>query len=43
MNTFFEGTSVFFGFQANVSYAINDMISVAIGGRYVTANETYNG
>ena len=43
MNAFFEGTSVFFGFQANVSYAINDMISVAIGGRYVTANETYNG
>ncbi len=43
MNTYFEGTSVFFGYQANVSYAINDMISVAIGGRYVTAKETYQG
>ncbi len=37
MNAFFEGTSVFFGYQANISYAINDMISVALGGRYVTA------
>jgi long-subunit fatty acid transport protein len=43
MNTFFEGQSVFFGYQANISYAINDMISVAIGGRYVTAKETYTG
>jgi long-chain fatty acid transport protein len=43
MNAFFEGRSVFFGYQANVSYAINDMISVAIGGRYVTAKETYSG
>jgi long-chain fatty acid transport protein len=43
MNAYFEGTSVFFGYQANVSYAINDMISVAIGGRYVTAKETYTG
>ncbi|MEE9461497.1 MAG: hypothetical protein V3V53_06680 [Bacteroidales bacterium] len=43
MNASFEGTSVFFGYQANVSYAINDMISVAIGGRYVTAKETYSG
>jgi long-subunit fatty acid transport protein len=43
LNAYFEGTSVFFGYQANVSYAINDMISVALGGRYVTAKETYNG
>jgi len=43
MNAFFEGQSVFFGYQANISYAINDMISVAIGGRYVTAKETYTG
>jgi long-chain fatty acid transport protein len=40
---FFEGTSVYFGYQANVSYAINDMFSVALGGRYVTAKNTYNG
>jgi long-subunit fatty acid transport protein len=43
MNAFFEGRSVFFGYQANISYAINDMISVALGGRYVTAKETYSG
>ena len=43
MDAYFEGTSVFFGYQANVSYAINDMISVALGGRYVTAKETYTG
>lgn len=43
MNAFFEGQSVFFGYQANISYAINDMISVAIGGRYVSAKETYTG
>ena len=43
MNAYFEGTSVFFGYQANISYAINDMISVALGGRYVTAKETYTG
>lgn len=40
---FFEGSSVYFGYQANVSYVINDMFSVAIGGRYVSAKNTYNG
>ena len=40
---FFEATSVYFGYQANVSYAINDMISAAIGGRMVTAKKIYNG
>jgi len=40
---FFEGTSVYFGYQANVSYKINDMISVAAGMRMVTAKNTYNG
>ncbi len=40
---FFEGTSVFFGYQLNFSYQINDMLSVALGGRYITANETYAG
>ncbi len=43
LTAYFEVTSVFFGYQANVSYAINDMISVAIGGRYITAKETYKG
>jgi len=39
----FEGTSVFYGFQAGVSYEINDMISVYGGLRYVTAKNTYKG
>jgi long-chain fatty acid transport protein len=42
-NIFFEGSSVFFGFQLNFSYKITDMLSVAIGGRYVMAKETYAG
>ena len=40
---FFEGSSIYFGYQANVSYAINDFISIALGGRYVTAKNTYSG
>jgi long-chain fatty acid transport protein len=40
---FFEGSSVYFGYQANVSYKINDMISVAAGIRLVTAKNTYDG
>ncbi|HBE43611.1 MAG TPA: hypothetical protein DDW27_20930 [Bacteroidales bacterium] len=39
----FEGRSIYFGYQANISYAINDMISAAIGARLVTAKNTYNG
>ncbi|MFC2112287.1 OmpP1/FadL family transporter [Bacteroidota bacterium] len=42
-NAYFEGSSIFFGYQANISYAINDMISVALGARYITAKETYKG
>lgn len=40
---FFEGSSVYFGYQANVSYKINDMISIAAGMRYVSAANTYKG
>jgi len=40
---FFEGTSVFFGAQLGVTYAINDMISVFAGGRYILANNSYEG
>jgi len=43
MDAFFEGTSAWFGYQANISYQINDMISVALGGRFVQAKDTYNG
>lgn len=41
--TQFDGSSNFFGYQANIAYEINDMISIAIGARYVTAKETYDG
>lgn len=40
---YLKGTSIYFGYQANVAYAINDMISVAIGGRLVTAKNTQQG
>jgi len=43
MNASFSGSSVFYGIQANATYAINDMISVALGGRYVMATNTYEG
>jgi len=43
LDAYFDGSSVFYGIQANVSYAINDMISIALGGRYVMAKETYSG
>ena len=40
---YFEGASVYFGYQLNVAYEINDKLSVAVGGRYVTAKNTYSG
>ena len=43
VDAYFEGSSVYFGYQANVSYKINDMIQVAAGVRYVDAQEAYNG
>ncbi len=43
MDAAFEGSSMYMGFQAGVTYAINDMISVALGGRYVSAKNTYEG
>jgi long-chain fatty acid transport protein len=43
LDAYFEGTSVFFGFQGGVSYKINDFISIAAGVRYVMAKNTYLG
>ena len=40
---YFKGSSIYFGYQANVTYAINNMISVAAGVRMVTAKNTYTG
>jgi long-chain fatty acid transport protein len=39
----FEGSSIYLGFQFNVSYAFNDELSGAIGFRYVSAKNTYVG
>lgn len=39
----FEGTSVYFGYQVNGSYEINEMISVGAGLRFVSAKNTYTG
>lgn len=43
MNASFSGSSVYYGIQAGAAYAINDLISVSIGGRYVMANNSYEG
>jgi|WetSurMetagenome_2_1015567.scaffolds.fasta_scaffold00015_90 long-chain fatty acid transport protein len=43
MDVFFEGSSTFLGYQGAVSYKINDIISVAVGARYVTAKNKYTG
>lgn len=43
LNSSFKGSSTYMGYQVGASYAINDMISVAIGGRMVTAKNTYEG
>ncbi|MEA1878563.1 MAG: aromatic hydrocarbon degradation protein [Bacteroidota bacterium] len=40
---FFEGSSVYFGYQGNIGYKINDMFSVALGIRLVSAANTYQG
>ena len=43
LNASFNGSSTYFGYQLGATYAINDMISVAIGGRLVTASNSYEG
>ncbi len=43
MNASFDGSSVYFGLQAGISYAINDMLSIYGGARYVWVKNTYNG
>lgn len=39
----FKGSSIYLGFQFNFSYAFSDAISGAIGARYVSAKNTYEG
>jgi long-chain fatty acid transport protein len=43
LNAYFEGSSVFLGFQGGLSYKLSDWISVGAGVRYVTAMNTYQG
>ena len=43
MNASFQGKSAYYGYQAGATYAINDMISVYLGGRLVTAKNEYEG
>ena len=43
LETNFTGSSIFYGFQGNISYKINDIVSVAAGARYVMARNTYEG
>ncbi len=42
-NILFNGSSIFYGFQGNVSYAFSDMVSAAAGLRYIHAVNTYEG
>jgi long-chain fatty acid transport protein len=39
----FKGKSIYYGFQGNISYAINDVFSVAAGARYIYAVTEYDG
>jgi long-chain fatty acid transport protein len=39
----FKGSSIFLGYQANVSYALDDTFSLALGLRFITAKNTYTG
>jgi long-subunit fatty acid transport protein len=43
LETYFKGTSIYFGYQFGVSFKINDMLSVYGGLRYITAKNTYEG
>ena len=43
VNTSFNGSSIYFAGQAGVSYALNDMVSLAVAARYIYALNTYGG
>jgi len=40
---FFEGSSIYFGYQANLSFELNDYVSLAAGMRLVTAKNITTG
>lgn len=39
----FKGKSIYYGFQVNLAYAVNDIFSLAGGARYIYAVNTYEG
>ncbi|HRW61918.1 MAG TPA: outer membrane protein transport protein [Bacteroidales bacterium] len=43
LNAYFEGSSAFWGYQLGASYEINDIFSIYLGARYVSAKNTYAG
>lgn len=43
LDKYFEGSSIYYGGQAGVSYKLNEMVSVAVGARYVMASNHYEG
>jgi long-chain fatty acid transport protein len=43
MNSSFEGRSLNWGIQFNTAYALNEVVSLSLGLRYVTAKNSYNG
>jgi len=43
MNSAFDGTSLNWGIQLNLSYALNEMVGLSLGCRFVLANNNYEG
>lgn len=43
VNTKFDGSSLNWGFQFNATYSINDMFSLSLGARVVSAKNSYSG
>ncbi len=39
----FKGSSIYYGVQLGVSYAVTDQFSVSVGGRYIMAQNSYEG
>lgn len=43
MDVAFKGESIMYGFQANASYRLNDMLSLSAGIRYISVSNAYAG
>jgi len=43
LDVYFKGSSIYYGFQGGISYKINDLLSISLGGRYVIAKNSYEG